>query len=132
MTPGNPRPRSARELAALCVADAAREGYSLELTPETPVVPDEDFLDLVERGTWGGIDAMTAHWTATGCSWVNLRFAIEDGRALIRYEANPSGEPLWWGGPPQFNGGFDLHRVIGQREMSRRISQRLSSANGED
>ena len=112
MTGIEPRRHSPHELAALCIEDAAREGFTLALTPETPVIPHEDFPWLTERGTWGEIDALSRHWTAIGCTWVNLRFAIEDGRTKIRYEAKPDGQPLPWGGPPSFNGGFDLHRII--------------------
>jgi hypothetical protein len=131
MDTARPRRRSARELAALCVESAESEGYKLELPDETPVVPDELYPDLVERGTWGEIDAMTAHWTAIGCSWVNLRFAIEDGRALIRYEARPDGEPLRWRGPPHFNGGFDLHRIIGQTAFAPLLDGRRVSPTEE-
>ena len=108
-------------LAEVCVAQAARDGFTLALTPETPVVPDERHPWLTECGTWGDIEALVRHWTATGCDWVNLRFGLdEEGRALVRYEARPADEPLTPAGRlPAFNGGFDTHRLMSWDEFFR-------------
>lgn len=85
------------------------------------MVPDEYFPQLTERGTWGDIEVLVRHWAATGCAWVNLRFALDDeGRALIRYEARPQGEPLRPAGRlPAFNGGFDTDRLVSREEFLR-------------
>jgi hypothetical protein len=117
--------RGAYELADRCVTYAAHEGYALVLLPGTPVVPDEYCPYLTERGTWGELHRLAAQWASIGCRWVNLRFAIEDDRALVRYEAKPDGEPLPPGQAPAFNGGFDIHRIIGQDEFLRRRSSRI-------
>jgi hypothetical protein len=106
------------ELARLCVADAVRDGFDLDLRPYTPVIPDEHFAQLTERTTWAEIEALVRHLSDIGCSWVNLRFAIEeDGSALVRYEANPSGAPNDGGWIPACNGGFDAHRLMSYEEF---------------
>lgn len=99
-------------LAEECVAQAARDGFALVLTRETPVVPDEHHPWLTKRGTWGNVEVLVRHWTAIGCLWVNLRFGLDqNGASLVRYEAKPEYEPLPAGRLPAFNGGFDTHRV---------------------
>ena len=109
------------ELAALCIAQAAGQGFALVLRPDTPVIPDERFPFeayrpvLTEAGTWSEIDALARYWGDVGCGWVNLRFSIDDhGRATVRFEAKPDGEPLPGGGIPAFNGGFDGHRLAAE------------------
>jgi hypothetical protein len=82
-------------VAASCIAAAARYGFTLAPTPETPVEPEEGHPWLTQRGTWGRMDTMVLYGAAIGCAWVHLRFAIDDQRrALVRYEAKPAGEPL--------------------------------------
>jgi hypothetical protein len=109
------------DLAKICVGHAAQEGFVLELKPDTPVVPDEHFPDLGRVGTWGEIELLVRHLGDIGCSWVNLRFALDErGVALVRYEAKPSGEPLSDGGIPACNGGFDCHRLLTREEFERR------------
>jgi hypothetical protein len=95
-------------LATVSVESAARSGFVLTLTPETPVVPDEDHPWLTKRGTWGDLGILIRHWTEIGCDWVNLEFGLdEQGAAVVRYEAKPEGEPLPDGRLPAFNGGFN-------------------------
>lgn len=125
---GRTRPRvcrpsidQARALAYAFVRHAAAEGYDLVLLPETPVVPDELFTRLTKRATLGGLEEMIDHWTRTGSDWVNLRFGIEDGATIIRYECRERGDPLDPGQTPSINGGFDLHRQIGQMAFLRRV-----------
>ncbi len=77
-----------------------------------------------EAGSWGDIETLVRHWAAIGCDWVNLRFALDDeGRALVRYEAQPDGEPLE---PdrrlPSFNGGFDTHRLMSRDEFAAHLA----------
>lgn len=99
------------QLAAVCVEQAAEDGFTLELHPDTPVFPDEQFTGLAERTTWAGIETLVRHLGDVGCAWVNLRFALDEtGAALVRYEAKPDGEPLPDGRIPACNGGFDRHR----------------------
>jgi hypothetical protein len=109
------------ELAAVCVQQAARDGFALALHPDTPVVPDEFFTWLVERTTWADIEGLVRRLGDVGCAWVNLRFAFQDdGTALVRYEAKPDGEPLPNGGIPACNGGFDTNRLMSFEEFQRR------------
>lgn len=109
----------AAELAAACVESAAEEGLALILTPNTPVIPDEDFPFhnctpvLTERTRWGDIEGFMRRLGDVGCSWVNLRFSMtEHGEAVIRYEALPDGEPLPEGRIAVANGGFDGIRRV--------------------
>lgn len=127
-TPDGRRWRGFRpeEFAAVCVRSAAREGFSLVLLPETPVIPDEEFpFDtydpvLAERGTWSEIEDFARHWGDVGCRWVNLRFGIDDdGAAIVRYEAKPDGVALDDRDLPVINGGFDLHRLVSPAEFRR-------------
>jgi hypothetical protein len=102
------------------VEQAAKDGFILTLTTDTPVVPDEFHAWLTERGTWGDLDPLIRHWAEIGCAWVNLRFDIDPaGRALVRYDAQPDGQPLTDGRVPAFNGGFDSHRQMSQDEAGR-------------
>lgn len=78
------------------------------LRPETPVVPDERFRDRnLAADIWAEIDDLHRRWAEIGCAWVNLRFGVDDGVAIIRVEANPDGQPLPDRGLPACNGGFD-------------------------
>lgn len=65
-----PEPLTARgradAIANVSIRQAAKDGFVLSLTPETPVFPDERHTWLAERGTWGEIEALVRHWTATG------------------------------------------------------------------
>ena len=97
--------RAARAMGEGLVACTAQDDIPLVLLPTTPVIPDERHPWLTEHGTWGNLEALVLHWAAIGCEWVNLQFAVEDGAALLRYEANPSGEPLPEGRLPAINGG---------------------------
>lgn len=111
------------ELAKLCVEHAATEGFVLELKAETPVIPDEHHTWLHDHGTWGEINSLMRRLGDAGCSWVNLRFALDEGgEALVRYEANPPplGEPLPEGRLPACNGGFDCQRLMSREEFNRR------------
>jgi hypothetical protein len=106
------------EFAAICVKQATEDGFTLELKPDTPVFPDEQFTWLTERTTWAGIETLVRHLGDVGCRWVNLRFGLDDaGAALVRYEAKPDGEPLPDAGIPACNGGFDSHRLMSREEF---------------
>lgn len=114
------------KLAVACVEHAKSHGLELVLRPDTPVIPMEDFpFDrytpvLTGRTTWADIDSFVRRLGDVGCGWVNLRFAIEsDGRAIVRYEAKPAGEPLPDGGIPGSNGGFDCRRYMSTEEFER-------------
>jgi hypothetical protein len=102
----DPNPRAGPEKEAARIASAfAKDGRHLVLMPDTPIIPDGHENTLA--GTWGDLDALVRHWAQIGCEWVNLSFSIEpDGRALVRYDANPSDAPLEPGGRwPIFMGG---------------------------
>lgn len=108
------------QMASLAAHHAREHGRVLELRPDTPVVVDAHFAGRgIAAGTWGMIDDLHERWAEIGCSWVNLRFGLEDGEAIVRVEANPSGEPLAGGGLPACNGGFDCHLVLGHAEFTR-------------
>lgn len=101
------------EAAADAMASAAVHGYALELRPETPVVRDEHFLERnIATGTWREIDALHGLWADAGCGWVNLRFGIEGGGAIVRVEANPTGAPFAEGALPDLLPGFDCGRLM--------------------
>jgi hypothetical protein len=118
------------ELAALCVQHAAAHGIPLVLRPDTPVIPDGAFPfdryspSLTEPGTWSDIDRLVRRLGATGCTWVNLWFSVEDdGRAVVRFEAKPDGDPLPGGGIPVCTGSFDCRWLV-SREGFRRLQPR--------
>ena len=93
----------ARRRGDALVESTAQDAIPLVLLPDTPVIPNEWFAYLTERGTWGDIEALVRRWAATGCEWVNLIFAVEDGVAVVRYEARPWDEPLPDGRLPMIN-----------------------------
>lgn len=114
---------TAQAFAAVCIESAADYGFTLVIRPDTPVIPDEGHHWLTTRGTWADIDALAREWSALGCSWVNLRFALDDtGTALVRYEArvDDEPEPLGEGRLPWINGGFDVHRLLPREQWERR------------
>ena len=107
-----------REMAAHAAAHAAEHGFHLELHPDTPVLVHELFGGRgIASGTWGEIDSLLRKWADIGCTWVNLRFGLDGGHAIVRVEANPWGESLPDGGLPACNGGFDCHRLMSWDEF---------------
>jgi hypothetical protein len=100
-----PRMGDARAMGEDLAAYAAHDDIPVVLLPDTPVIPDERHPWLTELGTWGNLEALVLHWAAIGCEWVNLQFAVENGVAIVRYEAKPYGEPLPDGRLPAINGG---------------------------
>jgi hypothetical protein len=119
------------EQAAFAREHAAEHGWTLELWPDTPVVIDEHHSDRgIAAGTWGQIETLLERWAGIGCAWVNMRFGIEGGAAIVRVEANPFGEPLPDGGLPACNGGLDCHTILGHEEFSRQHGRRAGLADG--
>jgi len=112
--------KGAERVAASCVKHAAAHGISLELRPDTPVIPDERCIPEQHlRGTWGEIDHLFRWWTRTGCRWVNLRFSLNDDSVVtIRYEVQPEGVPLRPGRITYANGGFDCARLLSAEEFA--------------
>ena len=126
----------ALDMGANAMASAAREGFDLRLRPETPVIPgDEDppapgDQVMTRSATWFTLGSLIPGWAAVGCSWINLRFGIEeDGSSIIRYEGHPSGHPILAGTTPAFNGGFDLHRLVPRDEFKWRTDRSGPSAS---
>jgi hypothetical protein len=131
------------DLAARCIEHATEHGFALALHPDTPVIPDEGFPFghnapvLTERATWAAIEGLVRRLGDVGCSWVNLRFAMDSGgRAVVRYEAKPDAEPLAHGSIPALNGGFDCHRLISDEEFeqhhpeAQQLKKRERQSNG--
>jgi hypothetical protein len=96
---------AARAMGEGLVASTAHDAIPVVLLDDTPVIPDERHPWLTQRGTWGDLETLVLHWAAIGCGWVNLQFAVENGVTLVRYEANPDGEPLPDERLPAINGG---------------------------
>lgn len=118
------------EAAAEAIGHASSEGFALELRPETPVIPDEAHLERgIAAGIWQEIDGLHGSWADAGCHWVNLRFGIDDGAAIVRVEANPTGSPLPDGVLPDLLPGFDCHRLLSAAELESRHPRRGRTGN---
>jgi hypothetical protein len=114
-------------LARDCIVHMAEHGWTLALRPETPVVPDMPFGELLGPTTWADVDDLARRLGACEAGWVNLRFGLlNDGSAIVRYEANIDPQVDFGIGYPWCNGGADCHRSMSHSAF--RESHRLPAS----